>query len=244
MYIGTPNFLNAHINNPLSVPQQPKSGLGHFGGFYVKVNFFQLCSSWGSVINSKPRPLFLPGRTPSTHCTVGWVGPRAGLDRCGKSLPPPGFDLRTVQPVASHITDCAIPAYHTSGRDTSEWVISSSQMPLPAQHTTKTQDTKKACPQWDSKSWSRKSSGCRPTPLPTRPPGLAHLCIILPRKFVPTCPPINITLHILSICSAHLRFNNHNIRSMKPLIVRVSSASCYLFSLGFSDTLNPPGDGR
>jgi hypothetical protein len=29
------------------------------------------------------------------------VGPRAGLDRCGKSHPPPpGFDPRTVQPVA------------------------------------------------------------------------------------------------------------------------------------------------
>jgi hypothetical protein len=35
------------------------------------------------------------------------VGPRAGLDRCGKSSPPPGFDPRTVQPVASHYTDCA-----------------------------------------------------------------------------------------------------------------------------------------
>ena len=29
------------------------------------------------------------------------MGPRAGLDRCGKSLPPPGFDHRTVQPLAS-----------------------------------------------------------------------------------------------------------------------------------------------
>jgi hypothetical protein len=25
-----------------------------------------------------------PGKTPSTHCTGGWVGPRAGLDWCGK----------------------------------------------------------------------------------------------------------------------------------------------------------------
>jgi hypothetical protein len=29
-----------------------------------------------------------------------WVGPRAGLDRCAKSRPPPGFDPWTVQPVA------------------------------------------------------------------------------------------------------------------------------------------------
>jgi hypothetical protein len=35
------------------------------------------------------------------------VGPRAGLDRCGKSRPQPEFDLRTVQPVASLYTDSA-----------------------------------------------------------------------------------------------------------------------------------------
>jgi len=35
------------------------------------------------------------------------VGPRAGLDRCGKSRPPPGFDPRTVKPVASRCTDYA-----------------------------------------------------------------------------------------------------------------------------------------
>ena len=30
-----------------------------------------------------------PWERPGTHCTGGWVGPRAGLDRCGKSRPPP-----------------------------------------------------------------------------------------------------------------------------------------------------------
>ena len=33
------------------------------------------------------------------------MGPRAGLDRCGKSRHPPGFDPRTVQSVASRYTD-------------------------------------------------------------------------------------------------------------------------------------------
>ena len=28
-----------------------------------------------------------PRERPSTHCTGGWVGPRAGLDRCGNSRP-------------------------------------------------------------------------------------------------------------------------------------------------------------
>jgi hypothetical protein len=30
---------------------------------------------------------FYPRETLSTHSTGGWVGPRAGLDRCGKSRP-------------------------------------------------------------------------------------------------------------------------------------------------------------
>jgi len=36
-----------------------------------------------------------PGKRPASHRTGGWVGPRGGLDGCGKS------DPRTVQPVAS-----------------------------------------------------------------------------------------------------------------------------------------------
>ena len=64
---------------------------------------------WGWGVSTTPRPLY-PRERPGTHCTRGWVGSRAGLDGCGKSRPPPGFDPRTVQPVASRYTDCAIPA--------------------------------------------------------------------------------------------------------------------------------------
>ena len=32
-----------------------------------------------------------PQERPGTHFTGGWVGPRAGLDRCGKSRPPTGI---------------------------------------------------------------------------------------------------------------------------------------------------------
>ena len=49
-----------------------------------------------------------PRERPGTHCTGGWVGLRTGLDRCGKSRPPSGFDLRTVQPVGSRYTDYSI----------------------------------------------------------------------------------------------------------------------------------------
>jgi hypothetical protein len=37
----------------------------------------------GWMVNSTPRPLYLL-ETPGTHCTGGWVGPRASLDGCGK----------------------------------------------------------------------------------------------------------------------------------------------------------------
>ena len=62
------------------------------------------------VDNTTPRPLYPRERT-GTHCTGDWVGPRAGLDECVKSRPLPGIDPRTVQPVASRYTDCAIRAH-------------------------------------------------------------------------------------------------------------------------------------
>jgi hypothetical protein len=63
----------------------------------------------GWVVNTTPWPLY-PREWPCTQCIGGWLSPRAGLDLCGKSLPPPGFDPRTVQPVASHYNDYAIVA--------------------------------------------------------------------------------------------------------------------------------------
>ena len=36
------------------------------------------------VVNATPRPL-KPSESPGTCCIGGWVGPRAGLDGCGKS---------------------------------------------------------------------------------------------------------------------------------------------------------------
>ena len=62
------------------------------------------------VGNQHHAPATFPWERPSTHWIGSWVGPRAGLDGCGKSCPPPGFDPQTVQPVASRHTDCAIPA--------------------------------------------------------------------------------------------------------------------------------------
>ena len=58
----------------------------------------------GWVVNATPRPLY-PRERPGTHCTGRWVGPRAGLDGCGKSRLHRGFDPRTAQPVASRYTN-------------------------------------------------------------------------------------------------------------------------------------------
>ena len=41
------------------------------------------------VVIATPRPLY-PRVRHGAHCTGGWVGLRAGLDRCGKISPPTG----------------------------------------------------------------------------------------------------------------------------------------------------------
>jgi hypothetical protein len=65
---------------------------------------------------SRLGPRFTPGeRIPGTHCTGGWVGPRAGLDTeaTGKILSPlPGIEPRSpiIQPLARHYTE--LPSSH------------------------------------------------------------------------------------------------------------------------------------
>jgi hypothetical protein len=56
-----------------------------------------------------PAALYPRGKDPGTHCTVGWVGPRAGLDTeaRGKILFPrrgSNPDRPVVQPVVRHYT--------------------------------------------------------------------------------------------------------------------------------------------
>jgi hypothetical protein len=63
---------------------------------------------------------------------------------------------------------------HTHTRlDSSEQVISSSQRPLPTQHTTNASD-KHQCPHRNSNPQSQTSSGRRPTPWTAQPPGSAR----------------------------------------------------------------------
>jgi hypothetical protein len=62
------------------------------GGGGVEVylySFFNLDARWGWFVNATPRQLY-PRERPGTGCIGGWVGPRAGLDRWGKSRLRPG----------------------------------------------------------------------------------------------------------------------------------------------------------
>ena len=62
----------------------------------------------GWVVNATPQPFYLRKRDPVAIVQEAGFAPRAGVDVCGKFRPPPEFDPRTVQPVASRYTDCAI----------------------------------------------------------------------------------------------------------------------------------------
>jgi len=46
-----------------------------------------LTSALDGVGGQRHAPAALPRERPGTHCIEGWVGHRAGLDRCGKSGP-------------------------------------------------------------------------------------------------------------------------------------------------------------
>jgi hypothetical protein len=69
-----------------------------------------------------------PGKRPGTHCIGGWVGPRAGLDGCGKSRPHrdsiPGPS--TPEPVAIP-TELSRPThngmYNSKMRNQRQWAV-------------------------------------------------------------------------------------------------------------------------
>jgi len=59
---------------------------------------------WG--VSVTPRPLFIPGKDPVPIAQeAGWAPGPVWIG--AENLAPPGFDPRTVQPVASHYTDWA-----------------------------------------------------------------------------------------------------------------------------------------
>jgi hypothetical protein len=57
-----------------------------FWGF-IGFNSFLTSALEGGLLSPSRPSRFYPRERPGTHCTGGWVGPGAGLDRCGKSRP-------------------------------------------------------------------------------------------------------------------------------------------------------------
>jgi hypothetical protein len=79
----------------------------HRGGSGIALPFLDHGTRGGVRGQSHAPGALYPREKPGTHCTGDWVGPRAGLDNCGKSRRPPRFDPRTVQHVASRYIDRA-----------------------------------------------------------------------------------------------------------------------------------------
>jgi hypothetical protein len=86
------------------------------GEVYSSYSFTTSALGGGWVVSFTPRPRFTSGeKIPSTHCTGGWMGPRACLDTedRGKILRPcrgSNLDRPVVQPVVRHYTAWANPA--------------------------------------------------------------------------------------------------------------------------------------
>ena len=78
----------------------------HRGSRGIALLFHDLGTRRGWGVSVTPRSLFTPGKdlVPIVQ-EAGWApGP---VWTGAENLPPPRFDLRTVQPVASRYTDCA-----------------------------------------------------------------------------------------------------------------------------------------
>jgi len=76
----------------------------HTGSRGIALFFTDHCTKRGWGVSVKPRPLFTPGKT-RYPLYRKLVGPQGRSGQVRKISPPPGFDPRTVQPVASRYTD-------------------------------------------------------------------------------------------------------------------------------------------
>ena len=96
------------INVKFSIEHATKAQRGSRG---IAVLFLKLRRLDGGGLDGQHHaPTVLPLERPGTPCIGGWVGPRTGVNGCGKSRPSPGFDPRAVQLVASCYTDRVIAA--------------------------------------------------------------------------------------------------------------------------------------
>jgi hypothetical protein len=88
-------YLQIGKGHPINRPRRAHRGSG---GIALLILDLGARREW--VVSTTPRPLY-PREIPGTHCTGGWVGPRAGLDVCEKFRP----HRDSIQPIASCYTD-------------------------------------------------------------------------------------------------------------------------------------------
>jgi hypothetical protein len=75
-----------YIRSPQTSKGKGHPTTGHQGPSGIFTLTLNLGARRGWVVSTTPRPLY-PRKRPGTHCTGGWVGPRAGLDVCETSRP-------------------------------------------------------------------------------------------------------------------------------------------------------------
>jgi hypothetical protein len=82
-----------------------------YGGVDVYIHIFLTSALTGGEWSALGPHRFTLGETPGSHRIGGWIHPRAGPDDVKKrKFLDSNFVTTVVQPVASHYTDCAIPA--------------------------------------------------------------------------------------------------------------------------------------
>jgi hypothetical protein len=86
----------------------PRANRGSRG---IPLLILDLNARRGWVVSTTSRP-FYPRERPGIHCIGGWVRLQSRYGRIRKISPPPGFDPRTVQPLASRYTDWAITTHN------------------------------------------------------------------------------------------------------------------------------------
>ena len=82
------------------------SRTAHRGSRGIALPFRDHGTRRGCWVSVTPRPFFTPGKDP-VPIVQGVGGPQGRCGQVRKFLPPPGFDPRTVQPVANRYTDYA-----------------------------------------------------------------------------------------------------------------------------------------
>ena len=76
--------------NPIKVKGKGLPITGHGGPEREEMSSSTLPSTSaldGVGVQRHAPAALLPRKIPGTHCTGGWVGPRVGLEGCGKSRP-------------------------------------------------------------------------------------------------------------------------------------------------------------